>query len=58
MSNKEIVEMLTHLYEVDINNCAMNDTLWIDEVAKALTDPEYLNKLKVEHKEYVETLNA
>lgn len=48
MSEKEVVDELMHYYEVDIDNCLMSHTDWIKELAKAITDKNYLDKLKEE----------
>tara|TARA_R110000868_G_scaffold74337_11_gene214997 strand:+ start:1160 stop:1357 length:198 start_codon:yes stop_codon:yes gene_type:complete len=53
-----IVEIMKHYYEVDLDNCTMSHESWIEEVAKALTDPEYLKKLKEEYSDYLESINA
>ena len=58
MDKQEIIDMLTHFYELDLGNCMMTHKDWVNELAKALTDSEYLNKLKVEYDSYLETINA
>jgi hypothetical protein len=55
---REIVEMMTHYYEVDLRNCQMTHKDWIEEVAKALTDPEYLREKNMEYSDYLESINA
>ena len=54
LSKAEIVEMLKHYYEIDLDNCTMTHEQWIDEVANALTDENYLNELKKEYEIYLE----
>jgi len=49
----EIIEMLLHLYEVDIDNCTMTSEMWIKQVAEAITNPQYLVNLQNEYKEYL-----
>lgn len=58
MNEKEIIEMLTHYYEVDLGNCLMTHEQWIAEVAKALTDKDYLKNLQEEYKKYLEEISA
>ena len=53
MRNKIIAD-LAYYYELDVENCQMTHMDWIEEVADALTDPEYLSKLTKELKEYKE----
>ena len=48
----KIIADLKYYYEVDVENCQMTHMDWIEEVANALTDPEYLSKLEKELKEY------
>lgn len=50
----KIIADLAYYYEVDVENCQMTHMDWIEEVADALTDPEYLSKLTKELKEYKE----
>jgi len=54
MNKKEIIDMLIHLYEVDINNCVMTHEMWIEAIAEALTNPEYLSTVRKEYQEYVD----
>ncbi len=58
MEKQEIIDMLTHFYELDLENCTMTHKDWVKELAKALTDSEYLSKLQVEYNSYLETINA
>jgi len=53
MTKKEITEMLVNLYEVDLDNCLMTHEMWIEMVADALTNKDYLNELIIIHKEYL-----
>tara|TARA_R110001632_G_scaffold26526_1_gene71675 strand:+ start:949 stop:1143 length:195 start_codon:yes stop_codon:yes gene_type:complete len=55
---KKIIADLIYYYEVDIDNCLMTHKDWIKEIANALTDKEYLSKLKEEVKEYKDERNA
>ena len=58
MEKENIIADLIRYYEVDIDNCLMTHKDWIEEIANALTDKEYLNKLKKEVKEYEDERNA
>jgi hypothetical protein len=53
-----IVEMLKHYYETDLDNCTMSHEQWIDKVADALTNPDFLKDFKKEYEEYKQELNA
>lgn len=53
-SKRELVDMFNQYYEVDIDNCLMDNTMWIEEVVNALLDPEYLKKFLIEYEEYLE----
>jgi|DEB0MinimDraft_6_1074348.scaffolds.fasta_scaffold15109_4 uncharacterized protein YsxB (DUF464 family) len=53
METKELIETLTHFYEVDIDNCKMTNETWIEQLAEALTNPEYLNELMQDYNEYL-----
>ena len=53
MTQQEIIDMLTHYYELDLDNCAMTNKEWVKELAKALTEPDYLKKLIKEYKTYL-----
>ncbi len=53
-----IVEMLKHYYETDLDNCVMTHEQWIDEVAEALTNPNYLKEFKKKYNEYKSEINA
>jgi len=57
MTRAEIKEALIHYYEIDLNNCLFNSKDWVNELSKALTDKEYLNKFKEEYKNYIEFIN-
>lgn len=58
MTDRQIEEMLTYMYEVDRNNCLMRDKDWIRELSLAMTDPKYKEKFLAEHDEYVKAMNA
>jgi hypothetical protein len=58
MNEQEIIDMFTHFYEVDMQNCLMTHADWIEEVAKALTDKEYLNKMRAEYKTYLKMIKS
>jgi len=57
MSKQEIIEILKHFYELDLDNCVMSHEQWINEVAEAATEPDYINKKIKEHKEYLAERN-
>ena len=42
MNKQEIIDNLTYYYEVDLDNCLMTHKDWIEQVANALTDRDYL----------------
>ena len=50
----EIIDLISHLYETDIDNCIMSHSQWVIEVANALTDKKYLSNLVIEYKVYLE----
>lgn len=52
MKKEEIIAELIYYYEVDLNNCTMTHKDWIEEIAKALTDKDYLDTLKKEIEQY------
>lgn len=52
MDKQEIIDSLLFYYEVDLGNCLMTHKLWIEEIARALTDEDYLNKFKKEFENY------
>jgi hypothetical protein len=59
MNMEEIREKLAHYYELDLNNCLMSHEDWIDELAKALSNPTaYKEEFDKEYEEYKEMLNA
>ena len=53
MEYDDIVETLKHYYEVDLGNCHMSHAQWIEELAEALSNPNYLENLKREYKQYL-----
>ncbi len=53
----KLVEKLIHYYEVDIDNCKMSHEMWIEELAKAMSDKNYKDNFLKEHKDYVKFLN-
>ena len=50
MKQNEILEIIIHLYDIDIDNCLLSSRDWAIELSKALTDKNYLNELIKEHK--------
>ena len=52
-----LIEKLIHYYEVDIDNCKMSHRMWIEELAKAMSDKNYKDNFLKEHKQYVKFLN-
>ena len=57
MDKKTIISDLTRYYEVDLENCNMTHKQWINQIAEALTDPEYLNKFNTELRLYNQAIN-
>ena len=51
---QEIVEMITYLYEVDVDNFLMTPEDWIKDIAKAFTDKGLLGRFVGDYKEYLE----
>ena len=49
---KKIVEDLHYYYEIDLDNCAMTNKDWINELALLMTNPEYKNEILKEIEEY------
>tara|TARA_B110000977_G_C10911703_1_gene429536 strand:+ start:511 stop:900 length:390 start_codon:yes stop_codon:yes gene_type:complete len=49
----EVIQLMTHMFELDIDNCTMTHSQWIAEVAEALTDKNYLSDLVKEYREYL-----
>lgn len=58
MESIEIIAMLEHYYEIDLDNCAMTHKAWIEELSKALTDTNYLNELILNYNEYLKEINT
>jgi hypothetical protein len=54
----QIKEKLIHYYEIDLDNCNMSQEDWVDELAKAMSDPNYLDKFNKEYKQYLNTINV
>ena len=54
---ERLTEMLSYYYEVDRDNCMMSQKDFIKELAKALTDKDYLEKFKAEYVDYKKTMN-
>tara|TARA_B100000900_G_scaffold111511_1_gene93256 strand:- start:1182 stop:1322 length:141 start_codon:yes stop_codon:yes gene_type:complete len=46
------------MYEVDRGLCNMTTLDWIQELAKAMTDPDYKEKFKSEYREYRKAMDA
>jgi len=55
---QNIKERLIHYYEIDLNNCNMSQEDWVDELAKAMSDPNYLETFNKEYKRYLNTINV
>ena len=55
---KNVLSMLTNLYEIDIDNCVMTHKQWINQIAMALTYKDYYNELVSDYKEYREFCEA
>ena len=55
---KNVLGMLTNLYEIDIDNCVMTHKQWINQIAMALTYKDYYNELVSDYKEYREFCEA
>lgn len=53
----KLIEKLIHYYEVDIDNCKMSHRMWIEELAKAMSDKNYKDNFLKKHKDYVKFLN-
>ena len=49
----EVIQLMTHMFELDIDNCTMTHSQWIAEVAEALTDKNYLSDLVKEYRVYL-----
>jgi hypothetical protein len=54
MTQTEIKEMIVYLYEIDLDNCILKPIDFANEIAKALTNKDYLKELTKEYKEYAE----
>ncbi len=52
-------EKFEHYYEIDLDNCHMTNDDWIQELAKALSDPiTYMEDFNKEYSQYLEMINA
>ena len=49
---KNILEDLHYYYEIDLDNCAMTNKDWINEIALLMTNSEYKNEILKEIEEY------
>jgi hypothetical protein len=49
----ELIEKLTHYYEVDLDNCKMTHEDWIKELANAMINPRCHDEFTKEYKEYL-----
>jgi len=49
---KNILEDLHYYYEIDLDNCAMTNKDWINELTLLITNPEYKNEILKEIEEY------
>jgi len=56
MNYISLKERLIHYYEVDIDNCNMTQEAWVEELAKAILDPNYLDKFNNEYEDYLNTI--
>lgn len=52
-SVEDLQEMLTHYYEVDLDNCLMDTKDWILQLAKSMANPNYLSEFESEYKDYL-----
>jgi|TARA_R110000764_G_scaffold82273_1_gene162482 hypothetical protein len=50
----EVIELMTHMFELDIDNCTLTHSQWVAEIAEALTNKNYLSDLVKEYKIYLE----
>ena len=55
MEYKIIKEGLTQYFEVDIDNCKMDNESWINEIVLLITTKDYKNELLNEVKLYQQT---
>ncbi len=53
-AESKIIAKMEHFYELDLDNCIMSHKQWIEELAKALTDPDYLSNFLKDYKGYLE----
>lgn len=58
MNKEEIIGMLTHYYEIDLENCLVTHEMWVEEIAEALTNKNYLASMVKEYEEYCDEINA
>ena len=49
---KKILEDLHYYYEIDLDNSAMTNKDWINELTLLITNPEYKNEILKEIEEY------
>jgi len=48
---EEWVDVLTNYYEVDLDNCKMNNEAWIEQLALCLTYPKSFIRDVIEYRE-------
>lgn len=49
---KNLLEDLHYYYEIDLDNCAMTNKDWINELALLMTNPSYKDEILKEIEEY------
>ena len=54
MSKELIIDMLTSIYEIDIDNCILTPIQFIEQITKAITDKNYYNQLVIDYNNYIE----
>lgn len=47
-----LFEKLKHYYELDLKNCKMTQEDWIEELAQAMSDPDYTKNFLEDYEEY------
>lgn len=52
MTKEELKQKLQHYYEIDLDNCAMTNKDWINELALLMTNPSYKDEILKEIEEY------
>jgi len=49
---KNLLEDLHYYYEIDLDNCAMTNKDWINELVLLMTNPSYKDEILKEIEEY------